>query len=860
MIKKIINYLMLLSVGMLIFSCSNDKIAGNKVDPNPKKGVILRASKGKIAPQGVDGQNRIAYTPNMTGTGVTKTGTIDLTWEEGDIIRLYEADAEGNPVAGGFAVADFVLKKGSGNGGNNNANAEFSFDGDPTAVFVDEKKYVAIAISGSNPMAKEDPSTEEIEYPLYPVPSNFTGNAQDATSVLSQCILNSVNTITWNARNNSFSYSDITPAPPQSEGSNTGVLRFETNFVIVYAELQKPSNYNTTGTTTVDNATIVVTISTELPTPEQRATTLSYTLNAATGSAIWKKTGVGDSTTIPIFFALDAIGDYVYLDFDVVDAYSRHYQAIRDTYVGDLVSANLAPNTYIGRRINAESWTNGEGYYMYDLQSSAANAAPFTKARGVITLLDGMTEAEATADGILPAYKSGTNFVTSNLTYWNGNIRTAISNRGVDNPLVVVYPYLKAPTGTGSTSNGFSGIKQGLGKIIAPQLTAVPMYFCYGVTSLESAEFPAAETIGNFAFQEATNLQNILLTTLDEDGAVTSNLTTIGQSAFIKTKNLFAQEGDTLTLPAVTSLGASAFEDSGIQNVVMNGITSITSASVFDSCKNLQSIEFQNLTNMSGPYTFQGCTALTKVTLPALKTISGASNFQGCTALTQITLPALTTISGASTFQDCSSLGTVNFPELQTMNVAKTFWNCAALESVNLPRLYQLGQQSFGLSNANQTPALTITLGTEVATRPGDTPFYNQAFFAGYNLFDHRFIMDDILPTTGGYNLNPDAGPITLILSSGFAKWQNVAQTNPPSTTSGFKVTATRTYNDPSILDGTGYYWWTSGNNTNSTATNTRSFGKFKRITIVPLPGDVLQGQGSDEDGENGIVMKPGTW
>lgn len=115
-------------------------------------------------------------------------------------------------------------------------------------------------------------------------------------------------------------------------------------------------------------------------------------------------------------------------------------------------------------------------------------------------------------------------------------------------------------------------------------------------------------------------------TAVSPSGAV-YNVTTIPEQGFINTANVKA-----VTLnEGLTTLGLKAFQNSGIEKIVIPASASLTSGAtlgIFNKCLSLVEVEFKGNCNIPS-YCFQGCTALMKVILNGNSVNSHA--FLSCT-------------------------------------------------------------------------------------------------------------------------------------------------------------------------------------------------------------------------------------
>ena len=226
-------------------------------------------------------------------------------------------------------------------------------------------------------------------------------------------------------------------------------------------------------------------------------------------------------------------------------------------------------------------------------------------------------------------------------------------------------------TVTGSIAAGSVTIPSVLGGVAVKKVGngSTPI-FGTGNNSVTSVVIPNSVTsIGNYAFQECTNLASI---------TIGNGVTSIGSSAFRACSQLTsATIGN-----SVTSVGSSAF----------NLCTSLTSINIPDSATSI------------GDNAFNNCTSLISITIPNSVTSIGDSAFNNCIALIIITIPNSVTSIGDNVFQGCTKLVTVYLPA----RFANTYINFAltasqANFSITLTTSYNSSEGTL-LANPNKLP------------------------------------------------------------------------------------------------------------------------------------------------------------
>ena len=134
-------------------------------------------------------------------------------------------------------------------------------------------------------------------------------------------------------------------------------------------------------------------------------------------------------------------------------------------------------------------------------------------------------------------------------------------------------------------------------------------------------------SIGERSFADASSLREL-------DLRNASGLKVIGKEAFKNTTSLSSVD---LTNAAVTVIGESAFQGSGLDNVTLGGGVKKIEGSAFKGAAALVTIDLSGVTDI-GAYAFEDCAKLLKIDLTSLRTLGGNA-FEGCTALSEIVTP-----------------------------------------------------------------------------------------------------------------------------------------------------------------------------------------------------------------------------
>ena len=168
-------------------------------------------------------------------------------------------------------------------------------------------------------------------------------------------------------------------------------------------------------------------------------------------------------------------------------------------------------------------------------------------------------------------------------------------------------------------------------------------------TGLESVVMPdSVKTLGTEVFADCAQLKSVKLS---------ESLAEIPSKTFI---NCVALEG--IAFPAsVTSLGASAFENSGIKTLTVSAKLVKFNSSPFKNCKRLETVVFEEGCEMVTGSMFSGCEKLRSVKLASTITTITSSAFANCTSLKEIIIPMAVSSVGMSTFDGWTADQTIKF-------------------------------------------------------------------------------------------------------------------------------------------------------------------------------------------------------
>ena len=174
-------------------------------------------------------------------------------------------------------------------------------------------------------------------------------------------------------------------------------------------------------------------------------------------------------------------------------------------------------------------------------------------------------------------------------------------------------------------------------------VSEIKPYTFYGLAN-DVAFSEGLQKIGNFAFYNATGINNLVLP---------NSLTTVNDSAF--------------------------YGNTALESVTFGSGLATIGNSMFCKCTALESVTIPNTVTAIGTSAFQNCSALTDVDMGSGVLTIGSSAFANCTSFEEIEIgSSVQTINGGA-FQACSNLKKVVIPpSVTTINGRYTFYNCHA--------------------------------------------------------------------------------------------------------------------------------------------------------------------------------------
>ena len=267
---------------------------------------------------------------------------------------------------------------------------------------------------------------------------------------------------------------------------------------------------------------------------------------------------------------------------------------------------------------------------------------------------------------------------------------------------------------------------------------------------LEKINLPACKKIGNSAFGGLSNRWSTIVE------LNIPNVERIGTGAF--QYSLRKMRG-TLALNKVTSIWGSAFIQAGFSKISLPLITSLGS-SVFENCQNLEEIDMP-LLETTGYYCFRSCNALRKINMPNLKTAGyHAFSYKRCHYTTEdFYFPNLETLdSDAFAFSNFGPRGKINFlPNVKTIN-SEVFQACVC-EEIELPEL---------LNSNGQAAFYNIKNLKKLRMPKVNGRFGNFFKWITYKSDDYTFDMDLIAPNLQYYSYSMFEGAFFAIFKSSY--------------------------------------------------------------------------------------------
>lgn len=170
-----------------------------------------------------------------------------------------------------------------------------------------------------------------------------------------------------------------------------------------------------------------------------------------------------------------------------------------------------------------------------------------------------------------------------------------------------------------------------------------------------------------------------------------------------------------IKLPAnLKIIGKSAFANSAIETVVINGECNEIEDYAFYGCENLKSVSLPSTVKKIGEMAFAGCRSLSDVKLPSGVNLEGAEIFKN-TGLTKLDA------TGVARFEDYSATGMNNLQEIK-INPASEIGTGAFMDNKSL-KLMQGHPVDVPDLYAAASPSVNLGGGMEVVETIGDYSF-----------------------------------------------------------------------------------------------------------------------------------------
>lgn len=269
-------------------------------------------------------------------------------------------------------------------------------------------------------------------------------------------------------------------------------------------------------------------------------------------------------------------------------------------------------------------------------------------------------------------------------------------------------------------SSAFTG-DTALSSISLPKSLNTIGVFAFKKSGLTSITIPCSvEKIENFVFSECTSMQKVVLE---------AGVKSVGDYAFYKNTALTE-----LSLPkTLTSIGAHAFNETGLTSVTIPGSMENIGDYAFEKCKSLQSVVLEDGVKRVGQFTFNNDTVLTSITFPSngLEEI-GNTAFGHCEKIESLDIKSCEVI-GAFAFTSPKSLKKLHIGSGVKRIEQYAFSSCEALEELTIdPGLEMIGDNAF-------STAVKLT----------SVEFPNTLTYIGANAFGVAKQLSEVLIPTG---------------------------------------------------------------------------------------------------------------
>lgn len=170
---------------------------------------------------------------------------------------------------------------------------------------------------------------------------------------------------------------------------------------------------------------------------------------------------------------------------------------------------------------------------------------------------------------------------------------------------------------------------------------------------------------------------------------------------------------ETIAGKTVSAIGDSAFECTGIKEVVIPKTVTEIQYGAFHACQSLEKVTFAEGSTLQklGKFAFMYCTALKAIALPDSLVEAEASTFADCTALESVTLGAGLTALSDYMFSWTTSLKNITFPANIATIGRGTFSGSGLVELVLPDTIKEVGTAAF--SSCESLAAVTLGNGIQ---------------------------------------------------------------------------------------------------------------------------------------------------
>lgn len=285
--------------------------------------------------------------------------------------------------------------------------------------------------------------------------------------------------------------------------------------------------------------------------------------------------------------------------------------------------------------------------------------------------------------GSLTAKKEGRATITA-ITEDGGFTDTieVIVSSGKDNPYTdIAVPHIQA---TGKCGNNIGWVLYADGSLVingSGEMEIYRTFASYSPNCIVGSTYDKdvqkviiskdITNIDSYAFNKCENLKSVQLST---------GLKSIDQGAFSGCDSL-----SKIDIPfSVSQIGKAAFEQSGIEELVIPSNVSVINTETFKNCKKLSKISLPEGITKIGFEAFEYCNSLKNIELPSnLKLIEGSA-FRLC-GLENITIPSSVEDVQKNAFYGCQELGKIKIQNGVYKIQSQAFSYCKSLISIEIP-------------------------------------------------------------------------------------------------------------------------------------------------------------------------------